>query len=123
MIKRKAFQPVLHPVFIVLMTLYLLHLVLKANQLYQPALISSYFADLICVPFVMSLSLVLLRLLKQDDNLQLSIAKIVFFVVYVSLVFEWLLPMYSDRYTSDVGDVVAYAIGAILYYLFQKKYL
>jgi len=41
--------------------------------------------------------------------------------IYVSVVFELLLPTFSHKFTADLFDVLVYALGAILYFVFQKQ--
>lgn len=37
-------------------------------------------------------------------------------VIYLSLLFEVVCPMLSDRFTQDILDVAAYFIGGVVYY-------
>ena len=46
---------------------------------------------------------------------------IAFATVYVSVVFEVMLPYFSKRFTRDLVDVVMYVLGGIVYYWGQKK--
>jgi hypothetical protein len=51
-----------------------------------------------------------------------SKAQMLFFFLYLSFVFELLLPYLSSSFIADKYDVLAYAIGTLLfYYLINKK--
>ncbi len=106
--------------FIVLLLLYAAHLCLKYNSIAVPVFMSSYLADFLCLPFILSLFVMLVRYLKSQPTFQLPIAMIVFAVIYISFVFEFLIPRYSTRYTADAVDVVFYVIGAAFFFFFQK---
>ena len=41
---------------------------------------------------------------------------LLFIAGYTAIVFEWLLPLCSTKYTGDVWDVVAYFGGSLFYY-------
>ncbi len=101
--------------------LYLTHLLVKFSQYPVNEWISNYFADVLCLPILLSYILLLMRYFKKEPLLWLNIHQIIFLFVYVSLLFEFILPKYSKRYTSDFYDVMAYAVGAIFFCFFQKK--
>ena len=46
---------------------------------------------------------------------------IVFATVYVSVVFEIVLPHYSTKFTGDLVDVVMYVLGGSIFYWGQKN--
>lgn len=107
-------------IFLWIALLYAVHLFVKFSGVKVPLFFSSYFADLLCMPFVMILVLLLIRLIKKDPYFQLSISMIVFVVIYTSLVFEGLLPQMSSRFTSDFFDVVFYIFGAVIFFALQR---
>lgn len=107
--------------FIVLLILYAVHLSIKYNTIAVPVFINSYFADLLCVPFILSLFVMTVRYVKKQNTFRLSLSMIVFAVIYISFVFEYLMPKYSTRYTADPMDVVFYVIGAVFYFFFQNR--
>lgn len=83
--------------------------------------ITNYVADILCIPIVLQLTIWILRLLKSDASIQLSKAQIWVAFVYVSLLFEVILPFLKDRYTADIIDVLMYAIGTMIYLGISKK--
>ncbi|PUV25932.1 hypothetical protein DCO56_02870 [Sphingobacterium athyrii] len=47
-----------------------------------------------------------------------------FIAAIVSLVFEWVMPYYTDYNTADLYDVFAYFTGGLFYFLFhQPRYI
>lgn len=102
---------------------YLVHLYLKFSEALVPVFFSHYFADLLCMPLLLSYALLFMRWFRGEPDLHLSTAMILAGVVYVSVVFEWILPHFFRRYTSDVWDVVMYGIGGMFYYCFQDRLL
>lgn len=107
--------------FIVLLILYAVHLSIKYNSIVVPVWISSYVADLLCVPFILSLFVMIVRFVKKQNTFRLPPSMIVFAVLYISFVFEYLMPKYSARYTADPVDVVFYFIGGVFYFFFQNR--
>jgi hypothetical protein len=86
-----------------------------------PHLISDYLNDLLCMPIVLSLCLAALRLMKKDNQIYITPSMIIVLTLYYAFHFEWLLPRYMVRYTSDAIDVLLYIIGAIVFYRIQKQ--
>lgn len=100
---------------------YLVHLWLKFGQVPVPVFFSHYFADLLCMPLLLSYTLLFMRWFRGEPDLRLSPVMILAGVAYVGVVFEWILPHFFRRYTADVWDVVMYGIGGLLYDFFQDR--
>ena len=83
-------------------------------------LLDNYLLDLLCMPLVLEITSQAMRLFFSPSY-DLSKVQILFAVLYVSLLFEYLLPMYQTRFHSDVVDVVVYCAGTIIWYLFLRK--
>jgi hypothetical protein len=86
-----------------------------------PIWASSYWADALCMPLLLSFLLFSIRKIKQMPSFYLSPSMILFVWAYLSLTFEFLLPFFSKKYTADVVDVYIYAMGGVFYCFFQKK--
>ena len=83
--------------------------------------ISSYLNDLFAPCILLTLTSLILSLFYNSIYI-ISKAQLLFFFVYLSFVFEILLPYISSNYTADRNDILAYAIGTLLfYYLINKK--
>jgi len=112
-----------YPLLSLLWALYTVHLVLKFGQVPVPTFFSHYFADLLCMPLLLSVALLVMRWVRADADLYLSRAMILVATLYVGLVFECVLPLFFQRYTADVWDVVMYGVGGELFCFFQKRLL
>lgn len=109
-----------YPLLSLLWALYVVHLVLKFGQVPVPTFFSHYFADLLCMPLLLSGAALFMRLVRADEDLYLSRAMILVATLYVSLVFECVLPLFFQRYTADFWDVVMYGVGGGLFWGFQE---
>lgn len=87
-----------------------------------PQWIYFYIPDLLCLPILLGFSSYLLKIITNRFN-SFSLLQVVIAAMYTTLVFELILPSYSDTYTSDWLDGLMYFIGAISYYLFSKRQL
>lgn len=101
--------------------LYAFHLICKFKNISVPFWFSSYFADFLCIPLLLSYTLFLIRKIKKLPEFVLSWQMIVFATVYVSVVFEIVLPHYSTKFTGDLVDVVMYVLGGSIFYWGQKN--
>jgi hypothetical protein len=101
--------------FITISCIYVVLIVVKYFQIPVNQYVSSYFADLLCLPILLSLATFFLQKVRLDEHFQLTIKMIFFVWLYVSIVFEVILPHFSTRYTADIWDVVAYSIGGIVF--------
>ena len=84
--------------------------------------INSYICDAFAVPVIGNLALWFQRVFIIKNNYYVqSAAQVMFLVVYMSLFFEWLLPMVSKIYTADWRDVLLYCIGGVFFYFVMNK--
>jgi len=85
-------------------------------------LISGYVDDAFAIPVIANLALWFQRVLIIKNNYYvLSPRQVIFIVVYVSIVFEGLLPWISAIYTADWVDVMLYAFGGCFFYWVMNK--
>lgn len=105
----------------ILLVIYGVQLTCKFAHLVVPRWFSSYLADLLCMPVLLILTTISIRWIKGWVTFLLSGKMILFTLIYLSLVFELLLPQLSARYTADPFDLVAYGVGALLFYLLQSR--
>lgn len=85
-----------------------------------PRFIRFYVNDLLIVPIAASTSLYLMRWIFKVKNLVLSVAEIVFVVVFFSGLFELVLPYFHTRYTGDWYDVMMYVLGGLFYWKYMN---
>lgn len=109
--------------FWLLLIFYVFGLLVTYAGFSLPKIIRNYYADLVALPIMLSIVLTVLRHFKNDKTLVLDKYKVLVAFIYLSVVFEFILPNLSSKYTSDYYDVIAYAIGAIIFYSYQKLYL
>jgi len=105
--------------FLFLFFLYLLSLF---SKFYRPAdcWVNNYLADFLCIPIVLYISRGVIRWIKKRRKFQFSLIQVLFAIVYFSILFEFIFPQFSDRYTSDYIDILMYLAGGGLYVLISK---
>ncbi len=55
------------------------------------------------------------------QKFKLTWKQVVFIALYLSVVFEFILPKFSSRYTNDLWDILAYFSGAFCFILIHRK--
>ena len=100
----------MHIIFIVIygLTLY------SKYYLYIQPFLNYYLADLLCMPIVFYLTVEIFRIAKLEPKL--SLLKILIGIIYFFILFEFLLPKYSFKYTGDWFDVFMYFLGGLIYF-------
>ena len=92
----------------------------KSVNLSLPWYVNDYLNDLLCMPLVLGLLSFTIRYLKNDSSFQFPISFIFGLALYYSLYFEYYLPEFNSRYTSDWRDILLYFFGGILFYAYQR---
>jgi hypothetical protein len=71
------------------------------------------------MPVVLGITLQVFRWIHPLKN-SLIFTKQQIFIgwLYFSFMFEYVLPKWSPTYTSDIFDILCYAIGAVFFYKF-----
>jgi hypothetical protein len=83
----------------------------------EPWWMRNYLADVLCLPVVLSMAVLLQRLLfYRNSDYRLNKMQVIFTVVYVTVIFEGILPHFMPRYTADYFDVAAYSTGGWIYW-------
>lgn len=78
-----------------------------------------YLNDILCLPVLLPVALALQQLLFPGSaRKRLNQTQVIFTFIYLSVIFEGILPAYSARYTRDWWDIVAYATGGLIFYFF-----
>lgn len=98
-------------------------IVFTTRKLHQPIpYLNGYLTDIFAIPIIATLALCFQRVIVFKNNFYtLSKWHVVFITVYVSLVFELLLPRLSKTYTGDWVDVGLYIVGGIFFYRQMNK--
>ncbi len=103
-----------------LLLLYLLHLWIRKIHFPIPVWLNNYWSDVLCLPIILTLMVLVIRRLQQKPMFLLELKHIVVVCVYISLMFELILPHFFTKFKSDLGDVLAYSLGALVFYRFQR---
>ncbi|QEC42474.1 hypothetical protein [Pseudobacter ginsenosidimutans] len=83
---------------------------------------NDYLTDLIAVPAIAHLTITIIRTyIVKDRSYNYPFGYVLFIAVYLSVVFEWLMPGFSRVYTGDPGDMIAYGCGVLFYYFVHGK--
>nr|MBC7612362.1 hypothetical protein [Pseudopedobacter sp.] len=104
------------------LSLPVLWIILKSLFFLSPAPVFflSYFDDLLIIPFVMGTALWIQQYFIKPDFVYRSVY-IALVWLYFSLLFEGIIPWFTNNYTADLYDLPAYACGAIYFYCFINK--
>ncbi|GAB3833831.1 magnesium citrate secondary transporter [Hymenobacter jeollabukensis] len=110
---RLALAPLRRPLFGASAALYGgIQLLTRGLHQPLPGWVTSWLADALAMPVILTLALVVQRLLRRRPQLVLPDAWLLAAWLYVSLWFELLAPwLRPARYTADWLDVLAYALG------------
>jgi hypothetical protein len=111
---RQRIAPLTHPLFILAVVLAAINQWLESRSIFLP-LVHSYMDDFLCFPIVFSVGLTSYRLVLSSEKYVLRPIQIWPVVILYTLVFEFILPRYSDVYTSDWRDGIAYICGTVVF--------
>jgi len=96
--------------------------VLQRIDVNLPLFLNNYLNDILSIPITLFIILAVVQLFKGKAY-KLSIWMIMFIVAYYAIYFEYYLPQFHPRYTSDILDIGCYMIGGIIFYLIQRYLL
>jgi hypothetical protein len=109
------------PFFLVGWVLYFLVHADRSITHFLPNWLSGFLPDFLCLPLILWISLGMIRFVFKDYSICLSPLMIVVGVLAFSTLFEWILPTFREIYTADIFDVLAYALGGLSFYWWQKE--
>jgi len=76
------------------------------------------------MPIVLTIVLFIQRqFYVKDTKYLLPFGHIVIAVLFFGLIFEIIYPCFTDRYTGDIYDLFAYAVGALIFYKWVNCYI
>ena len=114
-------SPIFSPFFSISVFLYLIVRISRYGFFDLPVFINSYLTDFLCMPIILTLSLVGVRWIKKIPEFILSPVMIFGMTGFYALLFEVILPQYSSKYTQDPIDFILYFCGALLYWFLNRK--
>jgi hypothetical protein len=78
--------------------------------------------DILAVPVIGYICLSFMRnFIFKSNSYVFPAGYTLFITLYLSCVFEILLPLHSSRFTSDWKDVIAYFAGSLLFHQLMNK--
>ncbi len=86
-----------------------------------PRIIRFYVNDFLIIPMVLTVLLYTVRKTQNNRHKTISIFNILYLCLLYSLIFEFWLPKFQQRYTGDMMDVCLYFLSGILFYFLQKE--
>lgn len=86
-----------------------------------PDIIRFYLNDFLIIPIVLTISLYILRWSKNNKNYYIPLSIVLYSCFLYSFLFEYFLPKFHARYTSDFIDVILYFASGIIFYILQKN--
>lgn len=95
-----------------------------ARMTHHPILyLNGHLADFLAVPVIANLGLWFQRIfIYKKSTYVLKRGHVIFIVLYLSVVFEWLLPKYHPEiFTGDWTDVLLYIVGGCFYFSVMNK--
>lgn len=86
------------------------------------AYFNGYIGDAFAVPVIANISLWFQRVFIIRNNYYV-LAKwhVIFIFFYLTILFEVVLPFFSNIYTADIFDVFLYLFGSFFFYLIMNK--
>ena len=86
-----------------------------------PRFINNYTNDFLILPIVLTICLFVLQKIRQDNSFTISIAIIIYMVLFYTVFFEIIMPKVSERYTADTLDFLMYSLGGLWFWYLQRK--
>lgn len=86
-----------------------------------PRIIRFYVNDFLIIPIVLTVLLYVVREAQNNRQKTISLFNILYLCLLYSLLFEFWLPKFHERYTYDIIDVCLYFLSGILFYFLQKE--
>jgi hypothetical protein len=88
----------------------------------QIGFFSSYFNDLIALPWVFAFITLIYRNLLKVKNFRVSKYQIVFTFLFFSISFEILFPYFQpQKYIADWNDVLMYLLGSLIWWHLKSR--
>lgn len=112
----KSIDPLKRAYFLLALFIYLTLKLFQALGIVFPDFIQFYLADLLCMPVILTLCLVGVRIIKRVPEFKLTAVMILGMTLFYALFFEWYLPKMNHQYTADYLDAIMYFIGAGIYW-------
>jgi hypothetical protein len=111
-----------NPLFLIACILFWANQYLEKVQGIFIPFVHAYMDDLLAMPVVLGITLQAFQWIHPlRAGFRFTKVQVLVGWLYFSLLFEILLPRWSDHYVADPWDVLAYGIGAAFFYRFINK--
>ena len=95
---------------------------LEYFRIYTFPFVHAYLDDILALPVILTLVVAVQRQwIYRNPRYVLSKFQIIFALLYVTVLFEGILPALSARYTRDAWDILGYILGALIFYWFINR--
>lgn len=87
--------------------------------------LNNWLTDFVYVPIICAVShWIFLHLAPiQYARTKYPLFQILILVIFVSIVFEFIMPNVTEYNTYDLGDILSYLIGGLFYYIIHQNYI
>lgn len=83
---------------------------------------NDHLTDFLAIPVIANLGLAFQReFVERSSTWCFKPGHLIFIIAYTSVVFEFLLPDYSDAYTADLMDVAMYIAGGLFFWKIMNR--
>jgi len=110
-----------NPYFISSLVVYVILFTTKKLGYSYDSYVMNHLGDSLCLPIVLSFCLAFLN--RTHGLTKISMEMIIVAWLSFSILFELILPNYSNKYTGDYLDIVWYGIGGLVFFFYQKHIL
>lgn len=101
--------------------IFLVNQLLEHNGIFIPY-VHSYLDDVLCAGIVLGFTLPIMQhLVFQDRSYRFGPWHLLCFVIWYSLLFEVIFPWEDPRHYADIWDVLAYAVGTLLFHFLGNR--
>lgn len=121
-LKAIDFSLLLHPLFIISVTLFCIHQVLEKLLGIHIIYLDNYLDPMLCMPIILTLLTLQKQYIFQDRKSRLSLFTIICSTAIVIIISEWLFPILSFRFTADPLDALFFIVGAILFIILINRH-
>ena len=111
------------PVFLVCCLLFVVHQFLQKVLHMTVPVVDPYLDSFLAMPILLTLLVAERRVLfRRGFSYSLTVLDIIVATIFIALIAELVFPALSSRFTADWVDVIAYALGSMLFYFTINKY-
>lgn len=116
---RKKLTAIFQPWFVITLCIAALHQLLQKVGQFSVPLLDHYLDPLLLMPILLHLILWEKRIVfRKGNSYTLPLPNIIVITVFVSVIAEYVFPLWNNQFIADIIDVVCYAMGAIIFFVF-----